>query len=185
MFKWITSCLYFFLPAYFTNMTPPLAKKAGIFNFLDKPVDFNKKFNGQRILGSHKTWRGFILGIIIGVLVSFVQSYLYKFSSVQKISFFDYQKINIFLLGFLMSFGAVCGDLFFSFIKRRLKLKPGTRFIPFDQINYLIGAAFFISLTPFFKVDILVWLTLLVLNFFLHIIINRLGYHLKLHKAKW
>ena len=183
MFEFILSCLYFFLPAYFTNMTPPLIKKISLFDFLDKPVDFNKKFKKEPLLGSHKTWRGVILGILIGFLVTILQGYLYQFSAVQKLAFFNYKEINIFLFGFLISSGAVFGDLLFAFIKRRIKIKPGARFLPFDQTNYVIGV--FIFLTPFFKIDILIWLTLFVLTFFLHIIFNRIGYYLKLHQARW
>jgi len=185
MLNLVIFSLYFFLPAYFTNMSPPLAKKADVFNFLDKPIDFNKKFKDEPILGAHKTWRGAILGIAIGILVIYIQKWLYQFPWIQGISFFDYEKINVLLLGFLLCLGAVFGDLSFAFIKRRLKLKPGAKFLPFDQINYVIGAYILFSLTSCFKIDNLVWITLLISSFFLHIIVNRLGYYLKLHKAKW
>ena len=184
-FQFIISCLYFFLPAYLTNMTPPLAKKANVFNFLDKPIDSNKKLNNEPVLGTHKTYRGAILGVAVGVLVVYIQKWLYQFTWIQGISFFDYEKINVLLLGILLCSGAVFGDLLFAFVKRRLKLKPGTKFLPFDQINYVIGAYIFFSLTSFFKIDNLVWTTLLILTFFLHVIINRIGYYLRLHKAKW
>ncbi|MFQ6049533.1 MAG: CDP-archaeol synthase [Candidatus Paceibacterales bacterium] len=183
MVQFILSCLYFFLPAYFTNMTPPLIKKAGIFNFFDRPVDFDRKFRGQPILGVHKTWRGVILGIIVGILITLLQLWFYQFPFIRGISFFDYRKINIFLFGFLISSGAVFGDLLFAFIKRRLKIKPGARFLPFDQTNYVIGA--FIFLTPFLKLNLIIWVTLFVLTFFLHIIFNRIGYLLGLHSSKW
>jgi len=193
-FQFILSCLYFFLPAYFTNMTPPLANRFNIFNFLDKPIDFGKKFLAEPLLGSHKTWRGVILGIIVGILIIWLQTWLYQFPSLKGISFINYSQINILFFGFLISGGAIFGDLFFAFLKRRLKLKPGTKFLPFDQINYVIGSALF--LTPFFKINILVcpppiygwwgvWITLIFLTFFLHIIFNRIGYYLKFHQAKW
>jgi len=164
-------------------MTPPLARKANLFNFLDRDVDFGRKFLGQPILGSHKSWRGVVLGILVGFLAALMQSCLYQFPAIQKISFLDYGQINIFLFGFLISAGAIFGDLLFAFIKRRLKLRPGTRFLPWDQTNYVIGVAIF--LTAIFKIEIMVWLTLFILTFLLHIIFNRLGYHLKLHCAKW
>jgi len=182
-FQFIISCLYFFLPAYFTNMIPPLAKKMGLFLFLDKPIDFNKKLRGKPILGSHKTWRGAVLGIVMGILICYFQAWLYQFSLIQGISLLNYEKNNILFFGFLISGGAVFGDLFFAFLKRRLRLKPGARFLPFDQINYVIGSLVF--LTPFFQIDILVWLNIFALTFFLHILINRLGYHLNLHQARW
>ena len=182
-FQFILSCLYFFLPAYFTNMTPPLIRKAGLFNSLDKPVDFGRKFKGEAILGKNKSWRGVIFGSIIGILVVGLQLWLYRFSFIKEISFFDYSEINILAFGFLISAGAVFGDLLFAFIKRRLKMEPGQRFIPFDQTNYVIGAALF--LTPFLKINTLIWITIFLLTFFLHLIINRIGYHLGLHKNKW
>jgi len=180
---YILSCLYFFLPAYFTNMTPPLVRRVDIFNFLDKPVDFGKKFLGQPIFGKNKCWRGVISGIIIGILIAGFQLWLYHFSLIKEISLFNYSKINIFIFGFLISAGAVFGDLLFAFIKRRLEMEPGARFLPFDQTNYVIGAALF--LTPFLKIDILVWITLFILTFLLHIIVNRIGYHLRLSRARW
>jgi len=166
-------------------MTPPLVKKVNVLNFLNKPIDFNKKLNNEPVLGTHKTWRGAISGIIIGILIVYIQKFLYKFVWIQKISFFNYKEINILLLGLLLCGGTVFGDLLFAFVKRRLKLKPGTKFLPFDQVNYVIGTYIFFSLTSFLKIDNLVWIILLISTFFLHIIINRIGYHLRLHKAKW
>jgi len=185
MFRFLISCLYFFLPAYFTNMTPPLAKKTGIYKYLNRPVDFNRKFLGKPVLGSHKTWRGVILGITIGMIVAYVQVILYRQPFIESISFLNYEKENVLLLGFLLSGGAVLGDLVSAFFKRRLDLKPGAKFVPFDQTNYVFGACFLFNLTNYFKINITVWLTLFVITFFLHIIVNRIGYHLKLHKAKW
>lgn len=182
-FQFIFSCLYFFLPAYFANITPPLSKRVGIFNFLDKPVDGGKMFLGQPLFGNHKTWRGVICGLIVGFTTVLVQRGLYRFSAIQNISFLNYRQINIFLLGLLFPGGAVFGDLLFAFVKRRLKLKPGTKFLPFDQTNYVIGAALFLS--PFFEIPPVVWISLFILSFFLHIIINRLGFYLGLHNARW
>ncbi len=183
MLKFILSCLYFFLPAYFTNMTPPLAKKIGVLKSLDKPVDFNKTLNGKPILGSHKTWRGVVSGMIMGVSLVYFQAWLYQFPQIQGYCILNYEKINILLFALLLSGGAIFGDLTSAFFKRRLALKPGAKFLPFDQTNYVIGSAIF--LTCFLEIDILVWTTLFVLTFFLHIIFNRIGFHLKLHKAKW
>jgi len=180
---YILSCLYFFLPAYLANMTPPLARRANLLNFLDIDIDFGKKFLGQPIFGKHKCWRGAILGILVGLLTALVQGCLYQFPAIQRISLLDYEQINIFLFGFLISGGAIFGDLLFAFIKRRLKMEPGARFVPFDQTNYVIGSAIF--LTAIFKIEIMVWITLFILTFLLHIIVNRIGYGLKLHCAKW
>lgn len=175
------SSLYFFLPAYFANMTPPLAKKANIFNFLAKPIDGNRKFRGKPLFGAHKTWRGAILAIIVGILTSLLQKLLYRYSFFKKISFLDYSQINIFLFGFLISCGEVFGDLFFAFIKRRLNLPPGAPFIPFDQTNYVLGSAIF--LIPF-HIPFSVWVFLFFATFFLHLAVKYLGYLLKIETKK-
>jgi len=179
----IEKIIYFFLPAYLANMSPPLAKKFKILQPLEKPVDFGKKFFGQPLLGNHKTWRGVIFEFLVALVTVFLQRIFFHFDFFKKISILDYEKINIFLFGFLISFGTVFGDLFFAFIKRRLKLKPGAPFLPFDQTNYVIGC--FIFLEPFLKLGILFWIKLFLITFFLHIIVNYLGYLLKIHEAKW
>lgn len=185
----ILGCFYFFLPAYFTNMVASLSKKIGFLKALGIPIDFGRKFKGKEILGSHKTWRGAISGIIVGTLIAFAQSYLYRISFIQEISLFDYENSNIFLFGFLISSGAVFGDILFAFLKRRRNINPGEPWIPFDQINYVIGA--FLFLTPFtnflfddgFGLD--VWLVVLILTFFLHILANHSGYWMGLQKNRW
>ena len=175
------SCIYFFLPAYFTNATPPLVRN---LKFLGKTIDGGRKFRGAAILGSHKTWRGAVLGIAMGMLTAIFQFILYNnFRFFQEISFVNFQEINVLLFGFLISFGAVFGDLLFSFLKRQLKKKPGQRWLPFDQTDYVIGAAIFLS--PFLKLDFVIWIFLFVITFFLHITFNRLGYWLGLHPNKW
>ncbi len=185
MLDFIFSRLYFFAPAYIANMTPPLAKKLSVFNFLDKPVDFNKKWKGLPILGSHKTWRGVVLGIINGIIAIYFQKWLYQFSFFQQISLLNYQTANILMLGFLISLGTVLGDLISAFFKRRLNLEPGARFMPFDQINYVVGVFVFLNLFSEINLDLFSWLILAFLTFFLHVITNLSGYYLGFHSAKW
>ena len=181
--QFILSCLYFFLPAYFANMIPPLLNTAGLFKILDKPVDFDRYFgDGKPFLGSHKTWRGVIFGLILGIFTVFLQRYLYQFSLFQKISLVNYYEIDILWLALLFPLGAIFGDLLFAFIKRRLNLQPGAVFMPFDQTNYVIGASLFLW---FFGLGTSVWIILFVATFFLHLIFNKVGYLLKLHPNKW
>jgi CDP-2,3-bis-(O-geranylgeranyl)-sn-glycerol synthase len=49
-------------------------------------------------------------------------------------------------LGALLSSGALVGDALKSFLKRRLRIKPGETFFIFDQIDYILGALAFVSL---------------------------------------
>jgi len=178
----ILAALYFFLPAYFANMTPTFAtyfaKSLGFLAFLGRPIDFGKKIKGKPIFGSHKTWRGIILGTSVGILLTWLQKFLWRFSFFEKISFFNYQEINIFFLGFLISFGALFGDLICSLFKRRKNIKPGRRWIPFDQISFVFGS--FLFSFPFFPIPILNWLIILVLTIPIHIFGNKIGFWLKI-----
>ena len=183
----IISCLYFFLPAYFANMTPPLLRNAKAFDFFAKPVDFGKSWRGKRIFGDHKTWRGLIGAMAVGAGVALLQWWLYKFSWAIELSILDYKSVNLWAFAFLISGGAVTGDLAAAFIKRRLNLAPGASFMPWDQTNYVIGS--FIFLEPYIgrylSGDLIVWPAVFIMTFFLHLLFNRFGYDLGLHKAKW
>ncbi len=124
-----------------------------------------------------------MFGFLAGFSAVCLQLWLYQFSFIQEISLFDYSQINIILFGFLLSGGAVFGDLLFSFFKRRIRLVPGEKWLPFDQTDYVIGAYLF--LVPFLILELKVWLTIFVATFFLHVAFNRLGYWLGLHNSKW
>lgn len=187
MIEFIVSCFYFFLPAYAANMVPPLVRNVAFLRFLDVPVDFNRKLGGIRIFGSHKTWRGFFASMFVGAAVAVFQGWLYQFPWANELSPFDYRAVNIWTFGLLISFGAVAGDLACAAIKRRLRLEPGASFMPWDQTNYVIGSFFILEpyVRPHLENSLAVWGTLFVLTFFVHILFNRFGYDLGLHKAKW
>jgi CDP-2,3-bis-(O-geranylgeranyl)-sn-glycerol synthase len=162
-------------------MTPSFAFKAGALRFLEKPLDFGKKYQGFPIFGPHKTWRGLILGILVGILVAFFQKLFYENSFFADLSFLNYQEINVFFLGFLLSFGALIGDSVASFFKRRLEIAPGKSWIPFDQISFVVGA--FLLVDPFFQIPSSVWFYTLFFSFFLHIIVNQIGFKLGISKS--
>ncbi len=183
----ILGSLYFFVPAYVANMTPPIVKWLNIANPLAKPIDGGRQFLGKPLFGDHKTWRGLILGTFAGICAYCLQISLAHFSFFQSIQLIDYldPKNNIFAV--ILPLGGLLGDLFFSFIKRRTNLEPGASFLFFDQTNYVLGAWVMVKIfTPHSVADnFTIWLTLILLTLILHIIVNRIGYSLKIHKAKW
>jgi CDP-2,3-bis-(O-geranylgeranyl)-sn-glycerol synthase len=186
MLYYLLSCIYFFGPAYLANASPPLAHKINIFKSLGKPIDRGAKLYDEPVLGDHKTWRGVVSEQIICTLLMPLFIWIHNFLGLnhyETIGFYAYNQINGFLLGFLLSIGIIFGDLAFAFIKRRLKLKPGAQFVPFDQTNYVIGA--FVFIQPLLQLDLKFWLWLFVLTFFIHVLFNRIGYNLGLHNAKW
>jgi len=174
----VLKCFYLMLPAYFANMAPVIVKKINILVF---PIDFNKKINNKPILGKNKTFRGLTFGIIFAVIIAYLQFLLYKNEFFRQISFIDYQ--NWLLFGFLMGFGALTGDLAKSFFKRWLGIKPGTKFVPLDQTDFVVGALVFII--PIFDLTLKIFIASLLLSFVLHVIVNHLAFYLKIRKEKW
>ncbi|MCK5282982.1 MAG: CDP-2,3-bis-(O-geranylgeranyl)-sn-glycerol synthase [Nanoarchaeota archaeon] len=180
----ILQSIYFIVPAYFANMAPVIAKKLKILQEVNKPIDMNTKFDdGKPIFGKHKTYRGFIVAIIMGIIFAYLQMFLYRFSFFRSISITDYS--SALSLGFLLGFGAITGDLMKSFFKRRLNIKSGKKFIPFDQADFVLGAYIFIL--PFYS-RIITWplfLSSIIASFFLHIIVNHISFYLGIRKEKW
>jgi CDP-2,3-bis-(O-geranylgeranyl)-sn-glycerol synthase len=168
------------LPAYFANMAPIIAKDW--FKPLAVPVDFNRKLRTHYIFGKNKTIRGFIFAVLFATFIVFLQYLLYyRFEFMRGISFLDYSNWPLF--GFLMGFGAITGDLVESFFKRRLDLKPGARFVPWDQLDFVIGALVFVSFV--FRLTLAIIITVCLISIVLHIMVNHIGFYLKLRKTKW
>lgn len=178
MTVYIFKIIWFFLPMGFANMAPIFVKKINILNI---PLDFNKKIGGEPILGANKTIRGLLSATILGGAVFLLQKYLFNFDFFANISLVDYQNTPWFA-GVLMAFGSIMGDSIKSFFKRRFKIKPGKTWIPFDQIDYIIGGALFFSW--FYLPTLRDAISLLFIGLILHIIVNVIGYYLGLREQK-
>jgi len=177
----ILQALYFMLPAYLANMAPVFATKILAKRF-NTPIDFNKKFKGLPILGTHKTWRGLIAAIIVAVLTVLLQKILYPVDFFQQISLLDYSQVLCGVYGFLFGFGVILADAIKSFFKRRSKLKPGQRWFFWDQLDFLGGL---ILIMIVFIPPLPVIITILIISPVLPIITNYLGYKLKIKKVAW
>ena len=162
------------LPAYVANVTPVAVRNH--FNKLDFPLDFNKTWRGKPILGRHKTFRGFFFGVLFGTLVFYIQ----KIIGIESI--INYSDYNI-ILGFLLSFGALAGDSIKSFFKRRVGIKSGNSWIPFDQMDYVLGALLFsVFLVKYSWWEFSVIILISVIG---HIVISHLAFYLKIREEKW
>ncbi len=129
----IAAAMWFIFPAYCANAAPVIFGGG-------QPMDFGKTFfDGKPFLGSHKTFRGFLAGIIVGTLVGVVQTLIFEQVLFQYSPQFQYS----ILLGFVLSLGALTGDLIESFIKRRLNRSPGSSIPVADQIDFILGALLF------------------------------------------
>lgn len=172
-------CFYLVFPGAWANMAPVFVKN--YFKKLAVPVDMGKKLGKKRIFGNSKTVRGVLFGVLFSVAVTYVQFVLYRFTFFRALSFFDYGSKWLYA-GLLIGLGVMVGDLLNSFVKRRFGLKPGKPFIPFDQINGLVGALIFII--PVYVPSLQVVLVLFIMSFILHIAINLFGYVIGLKKTK-
>jgi CDP-2,3-bis-(O-geranylgeranyl)-sn-glycerol synthase len=161
----IFDALIFILPAYCANATPVLAGGG-------KPMDFGRKFvDGRPIFGRNKTFRGFFVGLTVGTAVGLAESQLF------------YTRFPI-MLGFLLSFGALLGDLAGAFLKRRLDIPPGKLLPVVDQIDFIVGAILFSLLLP----SILDWqlaVTALIVTPPIHLLTNLVAFKFHLKENPW
>lgn len=134
--------LWFFIPAGAANAAPILAAHILGASKLDTPMDFGTHFRGERLLGSNKTWRGIAAGIVLATGALWLQQ-LFTMHILHTDTIFGlhYGKLPTIPLGILFAIGALGGDALKSFFKRRLGTKPGRSWFPFDQLDYIIGAA--------------------------------------------
>jgi CDP-2,3-bis-(O-geranylgeranyl)-sn-glycerol synthase len=156
----IAAALWFIFPAYCANAAPVIFGGG-------KPMDFNKKFfDGKPLLGSHKTFRGFLAGIIVGTLVGLAQTIIFEQVLFEYGSQFQYS----ILLGFMLSLGALTGDIVESFIKRRLNCSPGSSLPVADQIDFILGA--FLFSIPVLPPSILSAVIILLVTIPIHLLTN-------------
>lgn len=174
MLDLILTSLYFILPAYAANMAPPVFAK--FTKTIPTPIN-------AKLFGSHKTYRGFFGGYITAFITLLIQLILSKQNLLHSYEIINYQTINIFLYAFLFGFGALTGDLIKSYFKRSLNILPGRPFIPFDQIDFILGA--FIFLAPFHVLMPNQYLAILIITPILNFFVNILAYALKLKKVWW
>lgn len=165
--------VWFLAPIGFANMAPVLFKFIPI---LDQPVH-------ARLFGTHKTWRGLIVGTLVGGFIYVLQATLVQSSSLfSGVSYYDYALFPVWF-GFLLGGAALLGDLIKSFFKRRFGIKSGDRWFPFDQIDYLILPI----IVVFFYVP-MEWIVLEMVfggGLVLHVVVNQIGYRLHIKDTPW
>lgn len=177
--------------------------------------------DGNRILGDGKTWSGLIGGTIGGMVVgyglyfvimrNFYHDLLWKLgldsssenlvdklvSIIAKDPTFGDQllwgmdNITATSIFFLLSFGALFGDMTASFYKRRQNLQRGDKFAILDMYDFIFMS---LLLCFIFQRDwLLSWIldgwvplfTILVLTPFLHRGVNIIGYKIGVKNEPW
>lgn len=169
--------LWFLLPAGAANMAPVFAAKA--MPALAAPVDGGLEIRGRRLFGDHKTWRGIAVGILASTIVFAVQKELSAQAWAKGLSWIDYASAPM-LTGPLLGMGALGGDLVKSFVKRQLDIAPGRSWIPFDQIDWLIGLLLVASILS--EITAAQGATVLLVGTILHFATKIIGSWLHLHR---
>jgi CDP-2,3-bis-(O-geranylgeranyl)-sn-glycerol synthase len=176
MIEFVVSSLYFILPAYFANMMPVFAAKLRLPG--GRPVS-------MKWLGAHKTWRGLYAGYIGALIVLAGQWLAAREGLMMDYTILDYESMGWMIFGYsgLFGFGALIGDSVKSFFKRRVGVKPGGAWFPFDQIDFVLGA--FLFLWPFVEFHWSVFVIVLFITPGLHFLVNVIAYLVGLKKVWW
>lgn len=167
----IIAAVIFFLPAYVANAMPVIASGLKLTPSLAKPIN-------EKVFGKSKTYRGFVYGLLGAIIVGLIQVYFKVYAPYAEFYF----ELTI-ILSILLGFGALIGDLFKSFLKRKIGKKSGEPWLIFDQIDYILGAILFSSFI--FNYPIGVIITVLIISPLFSLGANVIAYKLKIKKVWW
>lgn len=180
MFNDVLFALWFFLPAAMANVVPILAAALPALKRWDAPIDGGATYRGKRVFGSHKTWRGLVVGVLAATGTLALQQLLVAHTgwAASLASQVDYLALPTLIVGPLFGVGAIGGDAIESFFKRQRGIAPGHGWFPFDQIDYIVGAS--VLTAPFIILTLPQYIWLIVLWLVVHLVASYVGYLLGL-----
>lgn len=158
--------LYFMAPAYLANMAPPFVRYWKGWN---RPIH-------ARTLGDHKTVVGYALGVLTAVMTAGVQAAIDVPSGLVDYAAWPW-------LGLAFGVGAMTGDSLKSYFKRLRGVPPGGRWIPFDQLDFVLGAL--LAVMPFVELAWTDVLAILVVTLLGDIAVNRVAFRLGIKSSPW
>jgi CDP-2,3-bis-(O-geranylgeranyl)-sn-glycerol synthase len=126
----VATALWAMLPAYVPNNAAVLAGGG-------RPIDGGRTWNGRRVLGDGKTWRGTLAGTAAGTALAL---------GLDAITSTVGDALGVALPGFPLTaavglaLGAMLGDIAASFLKRRLDRQRGAPVPGLDQLDFVVGA---------------------------------------------
>lgn len=171
----ILKLIWLFLPAAFANMAPVLAKF--FWPRWDCAIDFGWNWQNKPLFGPHKTFRGFFAAIIVGFAVFRIQQVIYATVPWMRwLGWIDYNTVSPWFGGWL-GFCAIGADLIKSFFKRRLQIPAGHAWVPFDEIDWIIGALAGMSVIfiPSYKLIVATLVIFTILDFLTNWIAAKVG----------
>ncbi|HYB68899.1 MAG TPA: CDP-archaeol synthase, partial [Candidatus Acidoferrales bacterium] len=113
--------------------------------------------------------RGFFAGLAVGTAAGLAESLVFNYPI---------------MFGFLLSLGALFGDLAGAFVKRRLAIPPGGLLPVVDQLDFITGAILF-SLPLSMAWSWQLFVTVLIITPPIHLLTNFIAYKLRLKSNPW
>jgi CDP-2,3-bis-(O-geranylgeranyl)-sn-glycerol synthase len=177
---WMFSLLlavWIMIPAYVPNSAAALLGGG-------TPIDLGRTFSdGRRIFGDGKTYRGFLAGVLCGILAGVAEIWA------QGQFGWTVLPEQTLLSVTLLATGALLGDLIKSFAKRRLGKGQGEAWFLADQYDLVAGALLLLVLAdPQWLLEnitlpIAVWI--IVVTPLLHRGVNIIGYLIGVKDVPW
>ena len=154
------------VPAYCANMAPPFVRFWPGWN---RPIS-------RRWLGEHKSVMGFVAGVVVGTLAGGIEAMLPWPGRL-------FEPAAWIALGFAQGLGAMAGDSAKSFVKRRLRIAPGERWVPFDQLDFIAGALLFSW--PWLRLGLGEVALIVALTIVADMAVNRISFRLGIRDTPW
>jgi len=174
----VAVAIWAMLPAYVPNNVAVLAGGG-------RPIDGGRTLDdGNRALGDGKTWRGTAVGTAAGIALALLLNRLHPLVS-------GLVTADPFPLAAAVSlaFGAMLGDIFASFLKRRTGRQRGAVFPGVDQLDFVVVSLLLtaVAATGWFldTFTLPVVVAVVVLTPLLHVGTNALAYALGLKDEPW
>lgn len=141
------------------------------------PLDFGARlFDKKEIFGKGKTWKGSVFGCLAGTISAFAISLVFLEQTNALVK-------NYVLLGFLLSLGAIVGDLAGSFVKRRFGIERGKPVFLLDQLDFIVGGLLFGALIFLPRVEQIA--LIIILTVIAHRLANYIAFKIKIKKVPW
>ncbi len=168
--------IIYILPAYIANAS------ACVFGG-GTPLDGGKNFiDGRRLIGNGVSFKGTFFGLLCGTIASILEGIIINLNIVGNIAFY-FNTFEWAYVGFLLSLGALFGDMFGSFIKRRMGLAQGKPAPILDQVGFVIFAILFAY--PVVPIPLDMIIVLLIITPLVHLSANIIAYKLGLKDVWW
>jgi CDP-2,3-bis-(O-geranylgeranyl)-sn-glycerol synthase len=176
----IATALWAMLPAYVPNNAAVLAGGG-------RPIDGGRTWDGKRVLGDGKTWRGTLAGTVVGTALALALNAVNGAAN-DVLGIASLPEFPL-LAAVGLALGAMLGDIGASFLKRRTGRERGAAFPGLDQLDFVVGALLLAAVADFgwftetFTVPVIV--AILVATPLLHVVTNAIAYWLGLKDEPW